>query len=117
MKATTFGSTLLIIDREWNDNTGTHLNRPAIFIADNGDGTIKVMRASTKRAKRGLPPRAEDRRVMADGAGFGNSFNEVCDLKGGSCGIIEALPTHLVIRQLGDLSKADAWWVEDQVFA
>lgn len=113
---TTFGSTLLVIDWEWNDKTGTHLNRPVIFITDNEDGTIKVMRASTKQAKRNKPPRQADRRVRPDGAGQGNSFERPCDLVGGKHGIID-IPTHLVIRKLGDLSKADAWWVEDQLFA
>ncbi len=115
--APTFGSTLLIIDQEWNDKTGTHQYRPAIFIQDNGDGTIKVMRASTKRARRGLAPLPFQRRVRADGKGQGNSLASACDLMGAREGIIESLPQRLVIRKLGDLAKADAWWVEDQINA
>ncbi len=113
--APTFGSTLLIIDTEWNDKTGTHQYRPAIFIQDNGDGTIKVMRASTKRAQRGQQPRPWQRRVRHDNPGQGNSFAKDCDLMGAREGIIESLPQRLVIRKLGDLGKADAWWVEDQI--
>ena len=110
----TFSSTLLIRDDDWNNNAGTHCVRPAIYLRKNRDGSVKVMRVTTQQASQSDQPHSTNRRVLPDGEGYGNSLIKPCDLVGGDHGIID-IPSWSVVCKLGELSKADAWWVEDQI--
>ncbi len=114
MNSLFFGDTLLVHDPEWSGSDGTHVARPAVFLADNGDGTVLIMRTSTKGARINRAPRPDHRRLRPDGSGQGNSLTKACDLIAEPQGV-GSIPWSQVIRPLGQVTEADADWIEDRL--
>ena len=117
-----FGDTVLIFDPAWAGRDG-HDDRTAVVIADNGDGTVAVVRTSTLAARRNRPAPAGCRRLSPDGRGVGNSLVKRCDLMAVPDGIIAAHPVADIrpgyrgALRRGGLSSADMDWLDGRLDA
>ena len=122
MKNLYLGDTILTSDSEWAGADGTHANRTAIYLGDNGDGTAWIMRTSTSGPRNGRAPKPGHLRISPDGAirnggpKWGNSLNSTCDLIADHRGIT-SLPWSQIICHLGKLNDAQSDWIEDRLDA
>ena len=110
------GDTILTSDQSWAGADGTHANRPAIYLWDNGDGTATIMKTSTSGPRSGRAPKSGHLRITPDGRGRGNSLTKSCDAIGDRYGIC-SMPWSCIQRKMGELSDADYDWLNDRLDA
>lgn len=112
----TFASTIHYFDALWGPK-----DRMGVVIKENGDGTLTIARTTTSNARKNRAPDEGTRRLRPDGQGRGNSLTQVCDLTATRWGITTVKIEDIIAdHETGDLvrgqlGKADAWWLEDQI--